>query len=78
MSIIDAQQLAPHLARQARLTDAQARDAITAFGHVIVRQVQAGHAVAIEGFGIFDKGQRSDNTPALRFRQAKKVQEQLK
>lgn len=78
MTIKSATQLAPHIAFMARLTPAQAEQALAAIGTAIVHEVKQGHAVEFENFGLFDLGTRpSDNAPALRFRQHKSVKEAL-
>ena len=77
MSVLDAKHLASHVARQARLTNGQAEDAINAIGTVIIKQLQNGHAVALDGFGLFEVAEREDGVRALRVRQAKRVRETL-
>ena len=77
MAVMDQKQFATRLALQARLTQGQAEDVVNALGVVIVRELQRGHAVALDGFGFFDKAEREDGSQALRFRQANKVKEAL-
>lgn len=77
MSVMNAKQLASYLAVQARLTQGQAEDAVNAFGIVIVKQLQRGHAVALEGFGFFDTAECEDGSQMLRCRQSSRVKEML-
>ncbi len=72
-----AHQLVPHVAFMARLTQTQADQALKAISQAIVKEVIDGHAVEFENFGLFEKGERDDGTPALRFRQHSSVREAL-
>lgn len=77
MSIVTAKQMVRHVAFCARLSPSQAEEAINAIGSVILQQLEKGHAVAIEGFGLFEVAERDDGSKGVRFRQAKKVKEVL-
>ncbi|WP_027853368.1 HU family DNA-binding protein [Marinobacterium litorale] len=78
MTTKSANQLAPAVAFQARLTQLQAEQAIQAIGNAVLKEIKQGHAVEFENFGLFDLGTRpSDGTPALRFRQHRTVREAL-
>ncbi len=77
MTTKSAHQLVPHVAFMARLTPTQAEQAVKAIGQAIMKEVVAGHAVEFDNFGLFEKGERGDGTPALRFRQHSSVREAL-
>ncbi|WP_299197932.1 HU family DNA-binding protein [uncultured Amphritea sp.] len=77
MSIVTAEQMASHVAFCARLSPVQAKSAIEAIGSVILQQLAQGHAVAIEGFGLFEVATREDGSKGVKFRQAKKMREAI-
>jgi len=76
--IVTIQDLAKTVAFAARLTELQAQHAILAVGNAVVAEVAQNRAVQIEGFGMFDKGFRSNGEPAIRFRQHNNAREALR
>ncbi|MGI1669978.1 MAG: HU family DNA-binding protein [Neptuniibacter sp.] len=75
--IVTGKHIAPRVAMQARLTALQAEAAVDAIGKAILHQLQNGHPVALEDFGLFDIAKREDGSKGIRFRQGKKVREYL-
>lgn len=76
--LVTTQDLVKTVAFAARLTELQAQHAIMAIGNAVVAEVAQNRAVQIEGFGMFDKGFRSNGEPAIRFRQHNNAREALK
>lgn len=77
MSVVSTNQLVKHVAFAARLSPVQAEAAINAIGAAIRTQLVQGHAVALDGFGLFEVAKREDGSNGVKFRQAKKVKEAI-
>lgn len=75
--IVTGKHIAPRVAMQAQLTALQAEAAVDAIGKAILHQLQNGHPVAIEGFGLFDIADREDGSKGIRFRQGKEVRQAI-
>lgn len=77
MSVVSSNQLIKHVAFNAQLSPVQAEAAINAIGAAIRTQLVQGHAVALDGFGLFEVAVREDGSNGVKFRQAKKVKEAI-
>lgn len=77
MRMITTDQLAQKMAFAAQLTEQQAHAAMQAMGSTVLIEIEKGHAVELQGFGLFELGTRGDGIRAVRFRQHNNVKEAL-